>query len=103
MESSATGDIHFWVPLSTLRHILDLSEEPDAGIAKLGIAIFEHMFAGEEGKKITFRVCASFLGLWSHGYFSVLKAGGPEVASYLARFGFNSLARIKELLRKVRS
>jgi hypothetical protein len=43
-----------------------------------------------------------FLGLWSKGYFSVLKAGGPEVASYLKRWGFDSLSRIKDVLRKIR-
>ena len=93
-------DVHFWVPLSTLRHILALTESPEIGIAALGVAIFEHIFTKDEDKKIKFRVDTGFLGLWSKGYFSVLKAGGPEVASYLARFGLNGLSAIKAVLKK---
>lgn len=96
-------DVHFWIPLSTLRHLLSVAELPDTGIATLGIAIFEHIFTKDEAKKIKFRVDTGFLSLWSKGYFSVLKAGGPEVASYLARFGFDSLSRVKEVLKHIRA
>ena len=75
---------------------------PETGIATLGVAIFEHIFTKDESRKIKFRVDMGFIGLWSKGYFSVLKAGGPEVASYLARFGFNGLNAIKEVLKTVR-
>ena len=95
-------DVHFWVRLGALRHLLGLAEDPEAGIATMGIAIFEHIFTPDETRKIRFRVDAGFLGLWSKGYFSVLKAGGPEVASYLARFGFSGLNAIKEALKTFR-
>lgn len=98
----AKPDVHFWVPLSTLRHLLAVAELPGTGIGTMGVAIFEQIFTGEEKVKVKFRVDTGFLGLWSKGYFSVLKAGGPEVASYLARFGFDSLSRVKDVLRKVR-
>jgi hypothetical protein len=94
-------DVHFWIRLATLQHLLDLAEDKDAGIGQLGVAIFEHIFTKDDAKKIRFRVDTGFLGLWSKGYFSVLKAGGPEVASYLARLGFNGLSAIKEVLRKI--
>ncbi len=97
------ADLHFWVPLSTLRHLLSLAELPDTGIGTMGIAIFESIFTTDAEKKIKFRVETGFLDLWAKGYFSVLKAGGPEVASYLARFGFDSLSRVKEVLRKLRT
>lgn len=96
-------DVHFWLHLSTLRHLLAVAEKPDAGIATVGIAIFEHIFSKDEEKKIKFRVDTGFLNLWSKGYFSVLKAGGPEVASYLARFGFDSLSRVKDILKNIRT
>lgn len=98
----AKPDVHFWVPLSTLRHLLSLAELPGTGIGTMGVAIFEKIFTGADNQKVKFRVDTGFLGLWSKGYFSVLKAGGPEVASYLARFGFDSLSRVKEVLKKVR-
>ncbi len=66
----------------------------------MGVAIFETIFTKDEEKKIKFRVDSGFLNLWSKGYFSVLKAGGPEVASYLAKFGFDSLSRVKEVLKR---
>lgn len=95
-------DVHFWVPLSTLRHLLALAELPGTGIGTMGVAIFERIFTGDESLKVKFRVDTGFLGLWSKGYFSVLKAGGPEVASYLARFGFDSLSRVKDVLKNIR-
>ena len=95
-------DVHFWVPLSTLRHLLALAELPGTGIGTMGVAIFERIFVADEAMKVKFRVDTGFLGLWSKGYFSVLKAGGPEVASYLARFGFDSLSRVKDVLKNIR-
>jgi hypothetical protein len=103
VDGSAKPDVHFWVPLNTLRHLLTVGELPGTGIGTMGIAIFEHIFTADEEKKIKFRVDSSFLHLWSKGYFSVLKAGGPEVASYLAKFGFDSLSRVKDLLKKMRA
>jgi hypothetical protein len=96
-------DVHFWSPLASMRHLLDLAEHPHTGIGTLGVAIFEYLFAQDEEKKIKFRVDTGFLGLWAKGYFSVLKAGGPEVASYLGRVGFGSVTRIKEALKNIRT
>jgi len=95
-------DVHFWVSVNTMQHLMTLAELPGTGVATMGIAIFERILMGEESQRIRFRLDTGFLGLWSKGYFSVLKAGGPEVASYLARFGFDSLARVKEALQKAR-
>lgn len=85
-----------------MRHLLALSGLPGTGLGTMGVAVFEYLFHKEPEKKIKFRVDASFLSLWSKGYFSVLKAGGPEVASYLGRIGFHSLSKIKEALRHLR-
>ncbi len=96
------ADVHFWAHAATLQQLLAQAEAPDAGVAEMGIAIFENIFTKDEKKKIRFRVDAGFLGLWSKGYFSVLKAGGPEVASYLARLGFSGIGAIKEVLKTIR-
>ncbi|MGE3261571.1 MAG: hypothetical protein AB7K68_07320 [Bacteriovoracia bacterium] len=96
------ADVHFWIPASALRHLLDLSGLPGTGLGVMGVAVLEHLFAGEPERKIKFRVDSGFLALWAKGYFSVLKAGGPEVASYVARKGFNSVTRIKEVLKNIR-
>ncbi len=96
----AKPDVHFWIPSNAMRHILSLAESPDTSIGVMGVTIFEHIFSRDDAKRIKFRVDTGFLGLWSKGYFSVLKAGGPEVASYLARFGFHGLNAIKEVLKK---
>lgn len=101
-EAPGDADVHFWIPISTMRHLLAISELPGTGMGTMGVVIFEHLVQQDPGKKIKFRVDASFLGLWSKGYFSVLKAGGPEVASYLARIGFGSMAKIKDALRYLR-
>lgn len=102
-EQKNDADVHFWVPVSTLRHLLAVAALPGTGMGTLGVTVFEHLFGVEEGKKIRFKVNMGFLGLWAKGYFSVLKAGGPEVASYLKRWGFDSVSRIKDVLRKIRS
>jgi hypothetical protein len=96
------ADVHFWVMPSAMRHLLGLGCLPGTGLGTLGVAVLEHLFASDPERKIKFRVDAGFLNLWSKGYFSVLKAGGPEVASYVAQKGFNSVARIKEVLKNIR-
>ena len=102
-EEEIPPDIHFWVREGTMRHLLGLAQDSQTGVGTMGIAIFEHIFTKDEERKIRFRVDAGFLGLWSKGYFSVLKAGGPEVASYLARFGYQGLNAIKEVLKTIRT
>lgn len=101
-NEDTSADVQFWIPESTLRHLLSISALPGTGMGTLGVAVMEHIFHGDETRKIRFKVNMGFLGLWSKGYFSVLKAGGPEVASYLRRWGFDSLSRIKDVLRKIR-
>lgn len=100
--SAEEAELQFWVPLASLQQLLERAQAPEAGMGSLGVAVFEHIFHGDPQKKIRFQVKAGFLGLWAQGYFSVLKAGGPEVASYLAQWGFDSLSRIKDVLRKFR-
>jgi hypothetical protein len=95
-------DLQFWVPDGSMRHLLSLADLPDTGIGSMGVAIFECMFTSAEERKIKFQLHTGVLDLWAKGYFSILKAGGPEVASYLARFGFDSLSRVKEALHKLR-
>ena len=102
-QAESTADVDFWVPLSAMRQLLAEAENPDISISRMGVLVLEHLFAKDAEQKIKFRVNTGFLGLWSKGYFSVLKAGGPEVASLLARFGFNSIARIKDVLRQLRT
>ncbi|RZA01925.1 MAG: hypothetical protein EOP11_17110 [Proteobacteria bacterium] len=86
-----------------MRYLLDLGAKEESGIGTMGAAVVEHLFHGDEETKIRFRVDASFFRLWAYGYFSVLKAGGPEVASFLSKWGYGSLARLKDLLKQVRN
>ncbi|MGZ3712329.1 MAG: hypothetical protein ACXVBE_11265 [Bdellovibrionota bacterium] len=101
-SAKVEADVRFWVPPSALRHLLTLSDLPGTGLGTMGVAMLEHLFSSDPEKKIKFRVDTGFLGLWAKGYFSVLKAGGPEVASYVAQKGFNSVTRIKEVLKNIR-
>lgn len=101
-DGKPDADVHFWVPPSALRHLLAVAQLPGTGLGSMGVATLERLFASAPEEKIKFRVDTGFLGLWAKGYFSVLKAGGPEVASYVARKGFNSVARIKEVLKNIR-
>lgn len=96
------ADVHFWVPLCTMRHLMEVGALPGSGIGTMGVAVIEHLFSTDPEKKIRFRVDTTFVVLWAKGYFSVLKAGGPEVASYLARWGYDSVARLKDLLHHIR-
>lgn len=96
------ADVHFWVSPSAMRHLLSLADLPGTGLGTMGVAALEHLFASDPEQKIKFRVDTGFLTLWAKGYFSVLKAGGPEVASYVARKGFHSVTRIKEVLKNIR-
>lgn len=94
-------DVIFWISENAMQQLIDLSLEPGSTLGLLGVNVFERMFSSDPEQKIRFRVEASFLSLFSKGYFSVLKAGGPEVASYLAHWGFN-FTKIKDVLRNAR-
>ncbi len=100
LGNTSKADLRFWVPLLTMRYLLNLAAKPEVGMGAMGVAILERLFHGEDSR-IRFRVETGFIGLWSKGYFSVLKAGGPEVASYLTKRGFGSLGRLKDVLRKI--
>jgi hypothetical protein len=101
VASGEAGDVTFILSLSTLRQLRAVAEAPDANLASVGMFFLDKLFSAG-GDKIGFRVEQGFVSLWGKGYFSVLKAGGPEVASYLARKGFRGIGRIKEALAKVR-
>lgn len=96
-------DFEFWVTEYALRQLVKVLQGPSASYGALGIAIFEKIVKGKPKDRIRFRVHAGILSIWSKGYFSVLKLGGPEVASYLAQFGFTSFAKIKDVLKNSRS
>jgi hypothetical protein len=93
-------DAQLWIPPESMRHLLDLAALPGTGITTMGVAVFEKIFHAEEREKIHFRLETGFLGLWRKGYFSVLKAGGPEVASYFGRLGHQGLHFLKDMMRK---
>ncbi len=95
-------EITFWTPPSTLKQVLALAGLPGTSMGTLGIFIFDSITTHDESRKIKFKVRASVLTLWLKGYFSVLKAGGPEVASYLAKIGLSSIGQIKEMVQKIR-
>jgi hypothetical protein len=94
------ADVQLWIPPESMRHLLDLGSLPGTGITTMGVAVFEKIFQSETEGKIGFRLEIGFLGLWRKGYFSVLKAGGPEVASYLGRLGHQGFHFLKDMLRK---
>jgi hypothetical protein len=100
--STSDPEFEFWIPGKTLRHLLDLARLPETGIATLGIAILEKILRGPVEERIRIKVWAGILKIWARGYFSVLKQGGPEVASYLAQWGFTNVSKIKDVLRKAR-
>lgn len=101
-RSPGEVDVTFWVPPATLSQILALSARSETTLANMGIFLFEAITTSDEERKIKFKVRASVLSLWLKGYFSVLKAGGPEVASYLAKIGFSSIGQVKEMVQKIR-
>jgi hypothetical protein len=102
LGSVTNPDFEFWVPSVTLRYLVELANKPETGIAAFGVAVFERILRGSKDEKIRFRVYLGLLSIWSKGYFSVLKLGGPEVASYLAQWGFHSVGKIKEVLKNSR-
>lgn len=95
------ADAYFWLTSNTLHQLVTLGALPGTGLGTMGVAVFERMFQGPEADRIRFRLSAGLFGLWRKGYFSVLKAGGPEVASYLARLGQGGVSWLKDVLRKI--
>lgn len=95
-------DLSFWIPVSTMRHLVELHLLPGTGLASMGVAVFESLVSSDAERKVRCKVHTSFFALFSRGYFSVLQAGGPEVASYMAKLGLGGIAQIKAILQKIR-
>lgn len=95
------ADAQIWLSSNTLQQMLDRAALPGTGISAMGVAVFERVFHPEEAEKIRIRLEVGVFGLWQKGYFSVLKAGGPEVASYFAKLGQGGFSRVKDWLRKI--
>ena len=101
-EFTGNPDLHFWIPEVTMRHFIAIGCSDGTSLGTMGVSIFEHIVSQDESRKVKFKVEANFLTLWSKGYFSVLKAGGPEVASFLTRWGLDSASKIGKLLNQMR-
>jgi len=95
-------DLQFWVPAAALERLLDLGKQKETGMAKMGMSVIETIITNDESRKIKFRLDVGFLTLWSKGYFSILKAGGPELSRFLAKLGFDSISKIKDLVKQLR-
>lgn len=95
-------DLQFWVPSSSLDRLLELGKQKETGMAKMGMSVIETILTNDESRKIKFRLDVGFLTLWSKGYFSILKAGGPELSRFLAKLGFDSISKIKDLVKQMR-
>lgn len=99
--ASPSVDAQLWLSSNTLQQMLDHAALPGTGLSSLGVAVFERVFHAQESQRIRICLETGVFGLWQKGYFSVLKAGGPEVASYFAKLGHGSFSRIKDWLRKI--
>ena len=93
-------EMSFWLTNDAAQKVFNLTIEEDASITDIGLSLFDSILSKDEKNKIRFSIHASFLRLWSKGYFSVLKTGGPEIAAYMARIGFGSLQQLKKLFMK---
>lgn len=100
-SAPCAADAQLWLSSNTLQQILDQAALPGTGISAMGVAVFERIFHPQEPERIRIRLEAGVFGLWQRGYFSVLKAGGPEVASYFARLSQGGFSRVKDWLRKI--
>jgi hypothetical protein len=100
-SAPCAADAELWLSSNTLQQMLDRANLPGTGMSHMGVAVFERIFHPVESERIRIRLEAGVFGLWQKGYFSVLKAGGPEVASYFARLGQGGFSRMKDWLRKI--
>lgn len=95
------ADAQIWLSSNTLQQMLEKAALPGTGMSAMGIAVFERAFSSNESERIRIRLETGVFGLWQRGYFSVLKAGGPEVASYFGRLSQGGFSRVKDWLRKI--
>jgi hypothetical protein len=100
-SAARTADAQLWLSSNTLQQMLGRAALPGTGMSAMGVAVFERIFHPVEAERIRIRLEAGVFGLWQRGYFSVLKAGGPEVASYFAKLGQGGFSRVKDWLRKI--
>jgi hypothetical protein len=93
-------ELIFWLTTNAMQKISHKAQEDGVGLGELGITIFEGILLKQEENKIRFAIHGSFLTLWTKGYFSVLKKGGPELSLYLAKLGFTNIAQWRKIFKK---
>ncbi|MGK5084234.1 hypothetical protein WDW37_13140 [Bdellovibrionota bacterium FG-1] len=99
-QPARTPQLVFKVTPPAAQAILDY---PSDEIGPIGVHIVRMIVKPEAGKKISVQFKAGFLGLFSHGYFGVLTAGGSQFASFLAAHGLNGMSAIKNVLKKMKA
>lgn len=95
-------DMYFWIRPFTLKKILDKAAERGTTIAQFGLTVLRYVLAHGKRDRIFFRMDVSVYTLIRKGYFSVLRAAGPDVRIFLREHGFDSLKSIKEFLQRIR-
>ncbi len=92
--------ISFSLSSNAMQNLVEIGTRNGTTLGQVGQKIFEGILSQQEQNKIKSTIHASFLRLWSSGYFSVLKVAGPELAVYLKSIGFSGMAPIKALWKK---
>lgn len=75
---------------------------PSEQIDEIGVGILKLIASSDRAMKVSVKVEAGFLTLFTKGYFGVIKTGGSVLASYLASKGLGGVGAIKAALQRIR-
>lgn len=70
-------------------------------IGTIGVNILRLAVSQDPNKKVSIRLKAGFLKLFSNGYFGLVTAGGAQLTSFLASRGLGGMGAIKAALKKL--
>jgi hypothetical protein len=77
--------------------------DPAEDIGHLGVGILKLIVSTDANNRISIKLKAGFLTLFSKGYFGVVTAGGAGFAAFLASRGLSGMGAIKDALKKMRT
>jgi len=75
--------------------------DPSDEIGAIGINIMKLVTSPDANRRVSVKLKAGFITLFTQGYFGVITTGGGAFASFLASKGLNGMGAIKSALKKM--
>ncbi|MCW5830726.1 MAG: hypothetical protein KIT79_15570 [Deltaproteobacteria bacterium] len=92
-------DLTITVPDAAAERLVSLTDET---LSAYALCILEMAASDDPAIKVRGNIHSGVWTLWRHGYFGLLRLGGPPMMEFLKRKGLGSLTAIRQKIRSTR-